>query len=86
MKENSKLLGAFVAATLASTTFALSAEPIGDHPRKWSQPSYDEAPDSSLSSAPKLEDFIAIPEDDDAALLDGDGRPLVQDKSPAPRR
>jgi len=86
MIRGSTILGAFVAVTLASMTLALSAELIGDAPRKWSQPSYDEDPDSSLSTAPKLENFIAIPEDDDAALFDGDGRPLVQDKRSAPSR
>jgi len=75
MKESSKIVGAVVAATLASTTFALSA----DAPRKWSQPSYDEVPDSPLGTGPELESFTGI-DNDDAALFDGDGRPLVQDK------
>lgn len=82
MKENSKILGVVVAATLASTTIVLSAELIGDAPRKWSQPSYDDAPDPPLTTAPELEDFIAIPDDDDAVLFDGDGRPLRPRSAP----
>ena len=80
MMERSKILGGLLAATLASTTSAVSGELIGGTPRKWSQPSYDEAPEPSPSTAPELENFIAIPENDDAALFDGESRSPVQDE------
>jgi hypothetical protein len=83
MKKNLKIFGVVLAASLASTSFALAVEPIGDAPRKWSQPSYDEAPDAPLTKAPELEGFPTIPEDNDAALFDGDGRPLVPRSAPS---
>lgn len=82
MREKAKIIGTFVAVALASTTIALSAELIGDQPRKWSQPSYDEVPDSALNAAPELESFTGKT-DNDAALFDGDGRPLKPRSAPS---
>lgn len=64
--------------TLAALFLGLlpAAAPAYDHgPRKWSRPSYD-AKETPPSTAPKLGDFIGDSMDNDAALFDGDGRPL----------
>jgi hypothetical protein len=64
-----------VTTLLASALLALpvAAEPQNDGARKWSQPDYD-TDDGSLENAPALDAFPTIPENNDAALLDGDRR------------
>lgn len=80
-----KFFGALIAAIAAFAILPLRAEPVADGQRRWSQPDYHQTPDMPLSTAPELDSFPGTPTDDDAALLDGDGRPLTQDGT-RPRR